>query len=81
MKNKKICSGCGASFIPENNRNNLKLTFTKSVPQVAPGSQWDVVATTETLDGTITYDTKNGNFEFFITVPLLNEVRNEQDLH
>ena len=47
-----------------NNKNNLKLVFTKTVPQVLPGSQWDVVATTQTLDGTTVYDTKNGKVEF-----------------
>ena len=45
-------------------RNNLKLIFTKSVPQTLPGSQWDVVATTETLDGTTIYDTQNGKVNF-----------------
>jgi len=55
----------GAAVIDsDNNRNQIKLTFTKSIPQVEPGSQWDVVATTETLDGTITYDTKNGKAFF-----------------
>ena len=47
-----------------NNRNNLKLVFTKTVPQVLPGSQWDVVATTQTLDGSVVYDTKNGKVSF-----------------
>ena len=49
---------------PENNKNHLKLTFTRTVPQVLPGSQWDVVATTETLDGTTIYDTQAGNVSF-----------------
>jgi len=48
----------------QSNKNQLKLTFTQSVPQVLPGSQWDVVATTETLDGTTIYDTKNGVVSF-----------------
>jgi len=46
------------------NKNNLKLTYTKSVPQVSPGSQWDVVATTQSLDGTIVYDTQAGVANF-----------------
>ena len=55
----------GADVIDaQGNRNNLKLTFTKSVPQVAPGSQWDVVATTQTLDGATIYDTKSGKASF-----------------
>ena len=48
----------------KNNRNNLRLVFTKSVPQVLPGSQYDVVATTQTLDGSTIYDTQNGKVSF-----------------
>lgn len=55
----------GASVIDsQNNKNNLRLSFTRSVPQVLPGSQWDVVATTQTLDGAIIYDTKTGVASF-----------------
>lgn len=55
----------GASVIdPENNINNLELAFTPSEPQVEPGIQWDVVATTQTLDGLTTYDTQTGKVEF-----------------
>ncbi|MCF6330141.1 MAG: flagellar hook-basal body complex protein [Sulfurimonas sp.] len=56
----------------QSNKNQLKLTFTKSVPQVAPGNQWDVVATTQSLDGTITYDTKNGKAFFGSSGELLS---------
>jgi len=45
-------------------KNNLKLTFTKTVPQTLPGSQWDIVATTQTLDGETIYDTKNAQISF-----------------
>lgn len=48
----------------QNNKNNLKLSFTKTVPQVLPGSQWDVVATTQSLDGTTIYDSKTGVAKF-----------------
>ena len=55
----------GAGVVdPQSNKNHLKLTFSQSVPQVLPGSQWDVVATTETLDGLTIYDTKNGVVSF-----------------
>jgi len=51
----------GAGVVdPQNNKNHLKLTFSQAVPQVLPGSQWDVVATTETLNGETIYDTQNG---------------------
>ncbi|NPA60332.1 MAG: flagellar hook protein FlgE [Epsilonproteobacteria bacterium] len=48
----------------QNNKNNLKLVFTKATPQVLPGSQWDVVATTQSLDAQTIYDTQNGRVEF-----------------
>lgn len=55
----------GSSVIdPEGNINNLSLTFTQAVPQVFPGSQWDVVATTESIDGDTIYDTQTGRAEF-----------------
>jgi len=55
----------GAGVVdPQNNKNHLKLSFTKTVPQVLPGSQWDVVATTQTLDGETIYDTKTGIASF-----------------
>jgi len=57
----------GAGVVdPQSNKNELKLTFTKAANQVLPGSQWNVVATTQTLDGQTIYDTKNGtvNFDF-----------------
>jgi len=55
----------GAGVIdPQNNKNHLKLTFTKAAVQTPPGSQWDVVATTKTLDGLTTYDTQTGTASF-----------------
>jgi len=55
----------GAGVVDANGeRNQLKLTFTQAATQVLPGSQWDVVATTETLDGTTIYDTQTGSVSF-----------------
>jgi flagellar hook protein FlgE len=48
----------------EGNRNELVLDYTRSDPQNPPGSQWDVVATTQSLDGTTVYDTQKGRVEF-----------------
>ncbi|QOY54704.1 flagellar hook protein FlgE [Candidatus Sulfurimonas marisnigri] len=45
-------------------RNDLRLEFTKAIPQVLPGSQWDVVATTGSLDGQTIYSTQNGTVSF-----------------
>lgn len=55
----------GAGVIdPLNNKNHLRLEFTKRAVQTPPGSQWDVKATTQTLDGNIIYDTKQGVANF-----------------
>ncbi|MEA2090917.1 MAG: flagellar hook-basal body complex protein [Campylobacterota bacterium] len=55
----------GAGVVdPQNNKNHLRLSFTKAVPQVLPGSQWDVVATTQTLDGNTIFDTQTGVTSF-----------------
>ncbi|MDA3908815.1 MAG: flagellar hook-basal body complex protein [Sulfurimonas sp.] len=63
----------GASVIDaQNNKNHLRLAFTKVVPQVVPGSQWDVVATTQTLDGATIYDTKAGIANFDASGALIN---------
>ncbi len=61
--NEPISVGAGV-VDPNGNKNNLKLVFTKNAVQTPPGSQWDVVATTETLDGLTTYDTQTGRVEF-----------------
>jgi len=50
-----------------NNKNELKLTFTKAAIQTPPGSQWDVEAVTRTLDGNTIYDTKSGKVTFDAT--------------
>ena len=63
----------GAGVVdPQNNKNNLKLTFTPTNPQVQPGIQWDVTATTETLDGTTIYDTQTGQATFDETGALVS---------
>ena len=54
----------GASVIdPQGNKNHLKLTFSNPVI-TAGGTQWDVVATAESLDGTTIYDTQAGSINF-----------------
>jgi flagellar hook protein FlgE len=45
-------------------KNNLELTFTKSAVQTVPGMQWDVLATTKSLDGATIYDTQTGKLNF-----------------
>jgi len=55
----------GASVVDANsNKNHLRLEFTKDAVQNPPGSQWSVVATTQSLDGTIIYDRQTGSVEF-----------------
>ncbi len=55
----------GASVIDsQSNKNHLRLEFTKDPIQNPPGSQWSIVATTQSLDGTMVYDTQTGSVEF-----------------
>ena len=55
----------GASVVdPQNNKNHLRLEFTKNPVQTPPGSQYSVSATTQSLDGTIIYDTRVGEVTF-----------------
>jgi len=49
---------------PQSERNNLRLVFTQSATQPAKGISWDVVATTQTADGSVIYDTQNGVVTF-----------------
>jgi flagellar hook protein FlgE len=48
----------------QSNENELQLTYTKSQPQPAIGSSWDVVAVTKSVDGQTIYDTQSGNVTF-----------------
>ena len=45
-------------------RNSLRLEFTKDPVQTSPGSQWNVKATTQDLEGNKIYDTKSGRVTF-----------------
>lgn len=48
----------------QGDKNNIRLEFTQVDPQVLPGIQWNVVATAQSLDGEIIYDTQTGVIEF-----------------
>ena len=55
----------GASVVdPQNQRNYLRLEFSKDPVQNPPGTQWNVTATTQSLDGETIYDTQTGRVEF-----------------
>jgi flagellar hook protein FlgE len=63
----------GASIVDANGeRNNLKLTFTKSEVQTPPGTQWDVQADITSLDGSTIYATQAGVANFDESGALLN---------
>lgn len=47
-----------------NERNRLKLTFNLSAVQPTDGVAWDVTATVTSNDGSVIYDTKNGQAIF-----------------
>ncbi|MBN2870070.1 MAG: flagellar hook protein FlgE [Campylobacterales bacterium] len=49
---------------PSSDVNRLRLSFTKSAVQPAEGITWDVTATVTSNDGSITYDTQNGQAVF-----------------
>ena len=49
---------------PQSERNNLRLVFTQSITQPTEGISWDVIATTQTADGSVIYDTQNGVVTF-----------------
>lgn len=48
----------------DNNQNILKLEFTKIDPQVLPGMQWNVTASSQNPDATTLYDTQKGIVKF-----------------
>ncbi|MEA2100335.1 MAG: flagellar hook-basal body complex protein [Campylobacterota bacterium] len=48
----------------QNNRNKLELRFSIAETQVPPGTQWNVSATTQSLDGSVNYDTQSGTISF-----------------
>lgn len=63
----------GATVVDsQNNNNNLRLLFTRNQIQTPPGSQYSVVATTESANGQILYDTKTGSVNFNADGSLLN---------
>jgi flagellar hook protein FlgE len=49
---------------PQSERNNLRLEFVQTTPQPASGTSWDIVATTQTADGSVIYDTQTGVVSF-----------------
>lgn len=63
----------------QNNRNNLRLEFTKSDPQVLPGVQWDVTATIQDLEGTQTYGSSSGVVSFDESGALLSSTLTSVD--
>ncbi len=48
----------------QSNVNSIRVELNKSIPQVSPGTQWDVTITAASLDGTQLYDTQNGVISF-----------------
>ncbi len=48
----------------QSNNNELKLEYTLAPTQNPPGTQWNVVATTQSLDGLSIYDTQTGIVSF-----------------
>ena len=55
-----------------NDTNRLKLTFNKSTTQPTEGISWDIAATVTSADGSIVYDTQNGQALFGTTGGLVS---------
>lgn len=49
----------------QGNKNNIRLEFSKSNPQVAPGSQWNVIATAQTSDFQTAYNPQTGETTYY----------------
>lgn len=66
---------------PNDERNSLRLEFTQSAIQPTTGVNWDIVATTQSIDGTTIYDTQPGLIRFDQTGTLidvdLNSINND----
>jgi flagellar hook protein FlgE len=60
-------------------KNNLRLEFTKAAIQVPPGVQWNVTATTETLNGDTIYSTETGVVSFAATGALISNTLSSID--
>lgn len=57
---------------PQNNKNNLSLSFKKLETQVSPGTQWEITATVKSLDEQTLYDTQTGSLSFDETGALIS---------
>lgn len=60
----------------QGNKNNIELSFTMTQPQVLPGTQWDVVATAQSLDGNTIYNTQTGKVAFDDSGAILSSTLN-----
>lgn len=54
----------GEAISAKNDINQIHLTFTKSAVQPTVGTSWDIIATASSKDGSIVYDTQNGQALF-----------------
>ncbi|MDX9813695.1 MAG: flagellar hook-basal body complex protein [Sulfurimonas sp.] len=61
------------------NINTIRVEFSKSIPQVLPGTQWDATATAMSLDGTQIYDVKSGQVSFDSGGALISSTLNSID--
>lgn len=62
---KDVVLTMGASVVDgQNNKNALHVELQRSAVQTPPGTQWDVKATTQSLDGSTIYDTQSGVIKF-----------------
>ena len=77
--NTNTTSASSTAVSSSSENNAVKLEFTQVIPRPVSGSEWNVVATVKSADGSTTYDTQQGSVTFSETgaldsfnIPLLD---------
>ncbi len=77
--NTTTTSASSTAVSSSSENNAVKLEFTQVIPRPVSGSEWNVVATVKSADGSTTYDTQQGSVTFSETgaldsfnIPLLD---------
>jgi len=75
----------GGAIDPQNNRNDISISFTLAAEQPALGTVWEAVAVAQSLDGETIYDTQSGTISFaedgsFVSTTLTTINNNGEDV-
>ena len=63
-EDESVLSMSSSVIAEDGTKNDLRLEYTKVDPQVLPGSQWNITATVESVDGENIYSTETGVISF-----------------